>query len=81
MIRSYITYTSMYNVMQDIHSMVDSVDWDEDKMLEWAVKGLRKLNIPAKYEDVVTFIEIKDHSAQLPEDIKYINQIFYKYND
>jgi hypothetical protein len=61
--------------------MVDSNDWDEDKMIEWAVKGLRKLNIPAKYEDVVTFLIVTDHAAQLPADIKYINQMFYKYND
>jgi hypothetical protein len=58
--------------------MVDSIDWDEDRMLEWAVKGLRKLNIPAKYEDVVVFLSVKDHAASLPSDIKYINQLFYK---
>jgi hypothetical protein len=75
--RSYITYTSIYNIISDIHSMVDSVDWDEDKMLEWAVKGLRKLNIPAKYEDVVVMLKVTNHSTQLPDDIKYINQMFY----
>lgn len=78
--RSYVTYTSIMSVLNDIHNMVDSNDWDEDKMLEWALKGLRKLNIPAKYEDVVTFIEVADHSAALPSDIKYINQMFYMEN-
>lgn len=76
--RSYITYTSILSVVADIHSMVDSNDWDEDKMIEWALKGLRKLNLPAKYEDTVKFIEVIDHSAALPADIKYINQMFFK---
>ena len=85
--RSYITYTSIYNIIADMHSMVDSIDWDEDKVLEWAVKGLRKINLPAKYEDAVVMLDVKDHSTQLPDDIKYINQLFYKvtanesYND
>lgn len=78
--RSYITYTSINNILADIHSMVDSVDWDEDKMLEWAVKGLRKINLPSKFEDVVIMLEVSGHVAELPSDIKYINQLFYSEN-
>jgi hypothetical protein len=77
-VRHHIVYVSINSVLHDIHSMVDSTDWDEDKMKEWAVKGLRKFNLPAKYEDCVVFLEVKDHVAQLPSDIKYINQLFYQ---
>ena len=48
-----IKYISIESVMDDIHSMVDDIDWDEDKMLEWAVKGYRKLHLPAKFVESV----------------------------
>ncbi len=79
--RSYIKYTSINAILSDIHSMIDSIDWDEGRMLEWATKGLRKINLPAKYEDVVTFVSVHDHVGMLPKDIKYINQMFYKLSD
>jgi len=79
--RSYIKYTSINAILSDIHSMIDSIDWDEGRMLEWATKGLRKINLPAKYEDVVTFVSVQDHVGMLPKDIKYINQMFYKLSD
>ncbi len=75
-----IKYVSMETVLDDIHSMVEDIDWDEDKMLEWAVKGYRKLHIPTKFEEKVAFLEISNHTAPLPEDLININQLFYKEN-
>lgn len=78
--RNYITYIPLRTVIQDLQSMVDSIDWDEDRMYEWAAKGYLKINLPAKYEDYISFLKVTDHSLMLPGDIKYINQIFYSTN-
>jgi hypothetical protein len=73
-----LKYISIEAVLDDIHSMVDDIDWDEDRMLEWAVKGFRKLNLPAKYEEQVVFLNVVDHTAELPYDLININQIFFR---
>jgi|32_taG_2_1085360.scaffolds.fasta_scaffold32715_2 hypothetical protein len=73
-----INYIPLETVLDDIHSMVPDIDWDEGIFLEWAAKGYRKLNLPAKYEEVVTFIPIVDHVGSLPKDLIHINQMFYK---
>lgn len=73
-----IKYVSMEAILDDIHSMVDDIDWDEDRMLEWAVKGYRKLHLPAKYEENVAIINVVDHTAELPDDLININQIFFR---
>jgi len=75
-----IQYISIKSVLDDVHSMVPDIDWDEGKMLEWIAKGYRKLNLPSKYVEKVAFLEVIEHTTALPADLKYINQIFYKEN-
>lgn len=73
-----IPYISLLSVIEDIHSMASSVDWDEDIMIEWANKGYRSINLESKYEDVVAFIEIDQHTGELPLDMIHAIQAFYK---
>lgn len=73
-----INYVPLESILDDIHSMVPDIDWDEDRFLEWAAKGYRKLNLPAKYEEAVTFLPVEDHTSSLPKDLVHINQMFYR---
>jgi hypothetical protein len=64
--------------MDDIHSMIPGIDWDEGIFLEWAAKGYRKLNLPSKYEEAVIFMPVVSHVGSLPNDLIHINQMFFK---
>ena len=73
-----INYVSLESILDDIYSMIPDVDFDEGQFLEWAAKGYRKLNLPAKYEEAVTFMPIENHTGSLPLDLIHINQMFYR---
>jgi hypothetical protein len=78
MINEGVKYISLKSIADDVYSMIPDVDFDEEKVLEWAAKGYRKLNLPAKYEDKTAFMKVEDHRGTLPVDLKYINQIFFR---
>lgn len=81
MLEQYRPYISMKAVLEDIHSMANSIEWDSDIMLEWANKGYRSLNLPAKFEDVIEFVEVNNHVGQFPDCMIHLNQMFYKRED
>jgi hypothetical protein len=66
----------LYNLSLDIAPPF----YNEHKFKEWAIRGYRKLNLKEKFAEKVSLIQIVEHKAQLPEDVKYINQIAYKDN-
>jgi len=75
-----IKYTSIDAILYDLSTTLSQFDIDETRMKEWAVKGLRKFNLPAKYTLKNCIIQVKDHKAEIPSDAKYITQIAYKEN-
>jgi hypothetical protein len=64
----------LYNLSLDI----DPPHYNEHKFKEWAIRGYRKLNSIDKFAEKVSLIQVTEHKAQLPADVKYINQIAYK---
>lgn len=49
-------------------------------MLEWAHKALRLIRSDAMLEPKLTYIQVTNHKAVLPEDLKYLTQIAYTLN-
>ena len=71
-------YISIKAVLHDLSTMIDPLYWNEDHMHEWAIRGYRKMKMrPALQEDVV-ILEILEHKALLPSNLRYINQIVYR---
>lgn len=73
-----IPYISIRSVLFDIALSMDEQHWDENRMLEWAIRGFRKISIPAKFQLHNSVIGISDHTARLPEGTRYIVQVAYK---
>lgn len=71
-------YTSVKAVLFDISQLIDDRYWNEAKMLEWATKGLRQLNLEIKFETCVHKTTLVDYKASLPLDLKYIIQVAYQ---
>ena len=69
-----IPFTSIKSVLFDISTMLDSTEWNEEKMTEWAIRGFKKLNLHTGFQEKVCIAEIINHKAQLPSDVVYINQ-------
>lgn len=75
---SNIPYISIKSILYDISLTVEEQYWNESKMLEWANKGLRKINTNARFESAVCVVAIEEHTANMPSDMKYLTQIAYK---
>ena len=71
-------YISIQSVLFDISQMVDEQYWDENKALEWVVRGFKKLNIAAKYETKVAILPVIAHKATMPSEARHIQQMAYK---
>lgn len=71
-------YIPIDSVLYNISLDIDPPYYNEHKFKEWAIRGYRKLNAKDKYTEKVTLVQVSEHKAQLPSDVKYINQIAYK---
>lgn len=71
-------YVSIRTVLYDISTMLDSKEWNEANMLEWAYRALRKNKSNKVYTTKVVFLNVIEHKFILPKDLKYIYQIAYK---
>jgi len=71
-------YIPIDAVLYDLSLDIDPPHYNEHKFREWAIKGYRKLQSKDKYAEKVALIQVEDHKAQLPTDVKFINQIAYK---
>ena len=68
-------YTSVKSVLYDLSLTIDERYWNEIKMTEWLVHGLRQMNFEAQLTNKVAQLEVETHKATLPTDLKYIIQV------
>lgn len=73
-----IPYISIKSVLYKISTILDEDMWNETNMLEWAAEGLRKVYMSPKLQENVSCIEIIEHTAKLPKDLVYLNQVAYR---
>lgn len=71
-------YVPIDSILYDISLTLEPPHYNEHKFKEWAIQGFRKLNSKDKFAEKVALVQITEHKAQLPTDVKYINQIAYK---
>lgn len=71
-------YVSIRTILYDISTMLDSKEWNEANMLEWAFRALRKNKATTVYTTKVAFRNCIDHKFPLPSDLKFLNQIAYR---
>lgn len=74
-------YISIKSVLYDLSLVINERLWNENQMLEWAHKALRLLRTNAMLETKLALLSIENHKAQLPDNLKYLIQIMYKYTD
>lgn len=73
-----INYISIKSVLHDLSLMIDERYWNETAMEEWITKALRQLNIEPALEQAVSLVELCEHKAILPSDLKYLTQVAFK---
>lgn len=68
-------YTSIKSILYDLSLTIDDRYWNEIKFTEWLVHGLRQMNVaPALVEKSIQ-LEVIQHKAELPSDLKYLTQV------
>lgn len=72
-----VSYTTLDTVLYDLSLLLDEHQYNEAKLREWALKGLRKLRNPALYSNKTCLLEIHQHKSLLPQDMKYLLQVAY----
>ena len=70
-------YISIKSVLYDLSLTIDDRYWNEQKMLQWLIHGVRQINLISMLEPRVAEIQLSFHKAVLPSDVKYITQISY----
>lgn len=70
-------YTSIKSVLYDLSLTIDDRYWNEAKMAEWAHRALRMIHTDQTLETKVTYLEVCEHKAVLPSDLKFLTQIAY----
>ena len=66
---------SIKSVLAGLAMIIDERYWDESVMLEHIAKGFLQMNLESKYEQKVANLQVTEHKATLPEDLKYITQM------
>lgn len=74
-------YIPIDAVLYDLSLTIDDRYWNESKMLQWLIHGVRQINIEALLVDNVVALEVTAHKASLPSDFAYLNQIAYSTNE
>lgn len=70
--------TTIKSVLSNLSALIDDRYWNESIVLEHASRGFLQINLNAKFEDAVTSVTITDYKGELPEDLKFIQQVVYK---
>lgn len=73
-----VPYISIRSVLYDISTMMDSKEWNEANMLEWAYRALHKNKANKIYTTKVGLVDVIDHKFPLPDDLRFLHQIVYK---
>ncbi len=74
-------YIPIDSVLYDLSLTIDDRYWNESKMIQWLIHGVRQINIEALLVDNVVAVEVTSHKASLPSDFVYLTQIAYSTND
>ena len=70
-------YISIKSVLYDLSLTIDDRYWNETKMGEWAHRALRMVHTDQSLETKVTYLEVCEHKAILPTDLKFLTQVAY----
>lgn len=73
-------YISIKSVLHDLSSLIPEDMWNDNYLYEWAIKGVRKLNLSPMLVDKVCLATLAEHKATLPEDMHSISQIGFRLN-
>lgn len=72
------SYIPIDSVLYDIALVIDDSSYNEHKLREWLIQGFRKFQAHDLYQKKLRIIQVEEHKAELPSDLKYIIQIGYK---
>lgn len=70
----YIPLEAVFNY---IPKGVKEEEGDDSQLLSWALQALRHTNIVQRYERRICILTVKNHKAELPEEIRNINRAMY----
>ena len=73
-------YISVNSILYDLSLTIDDRYWNQNKMTEWAHKALRLIRSDVMLESKLIYLEVSNHKATLPSDLKYLTQIAYTPN-
>jgi len=65
-------------VLSDLIVTMSKDNWSEDDAIEWAIRAMRKLRIPAQYEKAMAVIPIADYTGEMPSDYELVELVAYK---
>lgn len=71
-------YISIKSVLFELSLTIEERYWNETTMLEWASRAIRQMNLELALEQVPVVLQVCEHKAQLPSDLKYLTQVMYK---
>lgn len=72
-----IKYTSIKSILYNLSLLIDDKYWNEDRILEWAARGVKQLNITQNYIQNTVVYKVVDNKVVLPTDLISIIQVFY----
>lgn len=70
-------YISIKSILYDLSLTIDDRYWNENKMLQWLIHGVRQINLISMLEPKVTEMELSFHKTKLPSNLKYLVQVAY----
>ena len=70
-------FISIKSVLYDLSLTINPSLWNQKTMIEWVLKGLRKTDSESVYKDETYYAIIENHKIKLPDDLRYVNQVFY----
>lgn len=70
-----IKYISVETILSKFYRDTRDLDISENDIIEWIGEAMEFLKVSQLLEEVVTFIEVKDHKASVPEGLAYVLQI------
>jgi hypothetical protein len=70
-----LSYIPIDSVLYDLSLVVDEPHYNEYKFKEWVIQGFKKFGIHDLYQNKVCLLQVSDHKATIPADLKYIIQV------
>lgn len=70
-------YISVKSVLYDLSLTIDSRYYNEVRMTEWINKAARLIRSDQMLEGKLAVLQLTNHKAELPEDLKYLIQVAY----